>query len=250
MSIRVTCPGCHTRFNVSDKFAGRDGPCPKCKAKIRIPAKNEQVVIHAPQDSMPKDQKGVSLSQPIFRRELVITPVGWTVIVGTIVLLLAAAFLLRWQVADKLQFPVWILGVGSLALALPAVYGGYGVLRDNELGGFVGRELWFRVGVCAALYALLWLAMPLTAYAMSGYYNLTWFVAMAVMIGVGGGVAMAAFDFEYLTGVLHYGMYLGCALLFRWIIGVGIFPGQLSAEAESATTTAWNLMLELVQRHL
>ena len=29
----------HTRFKVSDKFAGQEGPCPKCKAKIKIPAK-------------------------------------------------------------------------------------------------------------------------------------------------------------------------------------------------------------------
>ncbi|MEC8508925.1 MAG: MJ0042-type zinc finger domain-containing protein, partial [Planctomycetota bacterium] len=35
MSIRVTCPGCHARFNVSDQFAGKSGPCPKCKKTIQ-----------------------------------------------------------------------------------------------------------------------------------------------------------------------------------------------------------------------
>ena len=35
MAIDVTCPSCHTRFQVSDKFAGKSGPCPKCKNTIR-----------------------------------------------------------------------------------------------------------------------------------------------------------------------------------------------------------------------
>ena len=38
MSIPVVCPGCRTRFKVSDRFAGQSGACPKCKAKIEVPA--------------------------------------------------------------------------------------------------------------------------------------------------------------------------------------------------------------------
>lgn len=40
MPILVTCPGCKAQFNVSDKFAGKQGPCPKCKAVISIPKGN------------------------------------------------------------------------------------------------------------------------------------------------------------------------------------------------------------------
>ena len=29
MPIRVTCTGCHARFDVSEKFAGKEGPVPK-----------------------------------------------------------------------------------------------------------------------------------------------------------------------------------------------------------------------------
>lgn len=250
MPIRVTCPGCHTRFNVSDKFAGREGPCPKCKANIRIPDKSQEVIIHAPQDTFAKDQKGVSLSKPIFRQEMIITPVGWTAIMGVIALLLGAALILRWQILEKSQFPTWLLALGSLVVAMPAVYGAYGMLRDSELGGFIGRELWLRVGICAALYALLWLAMPLAEYAFSGYYNLTWFAAMAAMIGIGGAVAMSVLDFEYLVGVLHYGMYLGCTLLFRWIMGIGIFPGRLSQPPAEGESTVWLTLMEFAQRHI
>src|SRR6476661_3159539 len=30
MAIAVVCPSCHARFQVQDKFAGKEGPCPKC----------------------------------------------------------------------------------------------------------------------------------------------------------------------------------------------------------------------------
>ena len=30
MAITVTCPGCHKKFVVSEKFAGKSGPCKYC----------------------------------------------------------------------------------------------------------------------------------------------------------------------------------------------------------------------------
>ena len=48
MSIPVICRGCHARFKVSDKFAGKSGACPKCKATINVPTKEEEVKVHAP----------------------------------------------------------------------------------------------------------------------------------------------------------------------------------------------------------
>ena len=51
MPINVTCPGCLKRFSVADKFAGKKGPCPKCKKIITIPKKEDEVVIHAPEHS-------------------------------------------------------------------------------------------------------------------------------------------------------------------------------------------------------
>src|SRR6187401_2984774 len=58
MAIDVTCASCKTRFQVSDKFAGKQGPCPKCKKIITVPTKKDEVVIHVP-ESGPKDSKGV-----------------------------------------------------------------------------------------------------------------------------------------------------------------------------------------------
>ena len=248
MSIRVTCPGCHTRFNVSEKFAGRDGPCPKCRATIRIPDKGQEVVIHAPVDARPKGKPDPLASRPIFRREVVISPLLWTVIFGVVGTLFAVAVLLRWQIADKVHFPLWVLIAGAMVVAIPTVYAGYGVLRDSELGAFMGRDLWIRIAICAGIYAALWLVMPVTAYAVHGYDTMAWLIAMTIMIALGGAVAMSVLDFDYLNGVLHYGMYLGCALLLRWVMGVGIFPGQLQSQTESAARAIWTAAADMVQQ--
>jgi hypothetical protein len=239
MPIRVTCPGCHTRFNVSDRFAGQKGPCPKCKAVIRIPAKSEEVVIHAPPEAGPKDAKGKSVSKPIFRQDLVISPLQWTTILGIVVAIVALALLMRLQYDDPRSFPWIILGIGAVVLAVPVCYAGYGLLRNSELGSYLGQELWMRVATCAVIYAALWLSMPLANYAMNGYGTATWVIACGFMFGIGGLVGMSIFDFDYLMGTLHYGMYFGGSLLLRWMAGIGIFPGQTLLDDAAGTRAAW-----------
>src|SRR5262245_48396622 len=88
MPIPVICPNCHARFSVSEKFAGKEGPCPKCKGKIKVPALDEQVVVHAPEEFAGggKDSKGRPTLKPIARKEAKITPV---MIVGIVAALLA-----------------------------------------------------------------------------------------------------------------------------------------------------------------
>ena len=82
MAIDVTCAACKTRFQVSDKFAGKQGPCPKCKAIITVPSKKDEVVIHVP-ESGPKDSKGVLVLKPLTRKETRLTPVNIGIIVGS-----------------------------------------------------------------------------------------------------------------------------------------------------------------------
>jgi hypothetical protein len=62
MPIPVICPGCSSRFTVSDKFAGLTGPCPKCKKPITIPTKSAgEVTIHEPE---PASGKGATSRMP------------------------------------------------------------------------------------------------------------------------------------------------------------------------------------------
>lgn len=105
MPIDVTCTSCKTRFQVSEKFAGKQGPCPKCKTIITVPSKKDEVVIHAPEMSGPKDSKGVLVLKPLARKETRLTPVNIGIIVGSIVLLLVASLVLRITYAKDLKMP-------------------------------------------------------------------------------------------------------------------------------------------------
>jgi hypothetical protein len=230
MSIRVTCPGCHTRFNVSEKFAGKEGPCPKCKAKIRIPAATEEVVIHEPEIG-PKDRTGRAVLKPISRKDTKLSGVHITLIAALVVAFFAIAGIVRLIIEDKSSISESVLAVAALVLAFPVVYAAYTFLRDQELGSFWGRELWTRVGICSALYAALWAAMPVSEFAFGGKYELgTWLFALGAMLGIGGAVGMLALDFDYIFGLLHYGMYLGCCLIGRWVAGLQVFPGTLDQQ--------------------
>lgn len=242
MAIRVTCAKCHTRFNVSEKFAGKEGPCPKCKTKIRIPAKSEQVVVHEPEMTGPKTTSGESVLKPIRRKEMVLTSVHITMIVCLIVLFLICALVFNFTFPDKQAFPGWILWVSAIVMGPPVCLAGYFMLRDQELGGYVGKELWVRVLACSVIYAILWFAMPLGYFAFSDSYESgSWILALIIMAGGGAAAGMLSFDVDYLMGMVHYGLYLALCILGRFVAGIGILPGWLgqpdATPAENATTT-------------
>ena len=233
MPIRVTCPGCHTRFNVSDKFAGREGPCPKCKKVITVPSKSDEVVVHAP-ESGPKDAKGRSILKPIARKETKISSVQIAIIACTIDGFLVTSLLIG-QFFSAPDIPFWLFPLGALALAVPVCIAGYSFLRDQELDMFVGQELWIRLLGCAAVYALLWFLVPLMNYAFVDLGQTGAFVAIGIMLAGGAGVASLAFDLDYFIGLLHAGLYLGCCLLCRLLTGAGAIPQSGSAAPSRGT---------------
>jgi hypothetical protein len=236
MPIRVTCAKCHTRFDVGEQHAGKEGPCPKCKSLIRIPTLEEQVVIHEPELAGPKDSKGRLVLKPIGRVETNLTAIHWTIIAVTIVGFIALAFFVRMSFESEQDIHTWMLALGALAVAPPTVLAAYSFMRDQELGFFNGRELWLRIGACSVAYALTWLAMPLMEYTFDEYNLLSIGIGVAAMIGAGGALGMLALDFDYLIGCVHYGMYLGCCILMRLIAGMGFLPGtsQLNEQDNSA----------------
>jgi len=151
MPIPVTCPKCHTRFKVSEKFAGQKGPCPKCKEVILVPKLEDEVVISAPVAG-PKDGKGRQILKPIKRKEF--------------------------YVEDKMQMPMWMMVIPMAIVAPLVAYGAYNILKDQEIESFVGQELWLRVLICGAIYALLWAGMPLAKYAFGDRYDTgSWILA-------------------------------------------------------------------------
>jgi hypothetical protein len=227
MTIRVTCTGCHTRFDVSEKFAGKEGPCPKCKQTIRVPSASENVEVHAPQEFGPKSVSGQAVFRPITRKDTSLSPVQLVLIGATVAGFLAVAVLIRMSVAAKDDVAWWVLLAAATALALPAVYAGYAFLRNPDLGSFQGQELWVRIAACCVAYGLTWLAIPLAAYAVGP--EIGTFIGAAIMIAAGAAAAALFLQLDFLVGILHYGLFFGCCLLLRVTAGFSALPAAESS---------------------
>lgn len=250
MPIRVTCTKCYTRFNVSEKFAGREGPCPKCKTKIRVSEKSEEVVIEAPKTDGPVDSTGRAVLDPLRRKETNLSSVQWTLIIGSIVGFLAIALILRFSIEDVSKFPLWLMAVSAIAVAPPLVFIAYTFLRDQELEPYRGGELRSRVGICSIIYPITWLAMPLACFAFNDSYETGSYIAAGIaMIGIGGFTGMFCFELDFLMGAVHYGLYLGVCLFGRFLSGVGLLPvtpEKVPNVGEVVSGLSWESGVELL----
>src|SRR5947209_19819323 len=128
MAIDVTCIKCHTRFQVSEKFAGKSGPCPKCKNIIKIPDKADEVKIHAPDDFGPKSTTGMPVFKPIARTETRLTMPQIALIVGSVLVVLIVAIVIRVQFHGK-HVPTLIPILGSVILGPLLAFATYTFLR-------------------------------------------------------------------------------------------------------------------------
>ncbi|MEM0926018.1 MAG: hypothetical protein AAGJ83_08275, partial [Planctomycetota bacterium] len=152
MPIQVTCRHCLKRFQVSDKFAGKSGPCPNCKKTIEIPKADEQVVIHAPKDDAPTDSTGKSVLKPIRRKETDVTRNGLLITSAAVAFVFLCAIVVRFMNLEGGS----MLGaqiVGLLSLAPPLTWAGYSFLYDQEREPYVGPELRNSVLICSAIFA-------------------------------------------------------------------------------------------------
>jgi hypothetical protein len=227
MAIDVTCTKCHTRFQVSEKFAGKSGPCPKCKATIKVPELTEQVKIHAPEDYGPKTASGQAVFKPIARTEVTLQVPQIAAIVGSVVVVLIAAVVLRVQFPQG-HVPLLIRVLGSVLLGPPLAFAAYTFLRDDELEPYRGTEVLLRSLACGLAYAAIWGAYWLIfAY----WYNWkplptgepNWQIMCAVvpaMVAIGAFAAQASLELELGMGALHYSVYLITTVLLRFIMGM------------------------------
>jgi predicted Zn finger-like uncharacterized protein len=219
MPISVVCPGCKARFAVSDKFAGKKGPCPKCKAVITVPDQPaEDVKIHVPEQfaSGGKDATGRPVLRPITRKDTKLSATNIAAIASAVIVTLAIAFLLR-GVSNKLP----IIAVGLLVVSPPLAVAGYTFLRDDELEPYRARALLIRATLCGLGYAALWSAYPpLVTYGVISGEPWQWLFVAPAFVVVGAGLAFACLDLDFGSAAMHYCFYVVVTLLLRFAIGL------------------------------
>lgn len=221
MPISVVCPGCKKRFTVSDQFAGKKGPCPKCKTIIQVPKKTEEVVVHGPDAFGPKDSSGKATLEPIKRKETKFSPLLAGAIVGLILLVVIVAWVLR--PGEGESAPLILLAIGAVVLGPPLSLGGYTFLRDDELAPFRGIELLVRATACSLVYAATWGFVAIVKfYLFEGAPLEVWqmFFVVPIMAVMGTFAAHLGLEFEVGTSAIHYGLYLLVTIGLRLIMGI------------------------------
>jgi hypothetical protein len=247
MPIQVTCSGCKATFNVSDKYAGRQGPCPKCKAVITIPKleaakKVEEVKIVAPDEVVGggKTAAGRPVLKPIERQDAKLSPVVAGIVVGILVVMfvaawfagpallaprplvlpeersdaaLTSAYSTQWWTAFALR------GVGLAIVGLPIIWAGYLALRDDELEPFRGRSLLVRSLICFFVYTASWgvYAFIPADVASSGY---AWLYLAPPFFIIGFVTAFYCFDFDVTTAAIHYVAFITVTMMLGMTAGL------------------------------
>ncbi len=227
MPIQVTCPKCFKRFQVSDKFAGKSGPCPNCKKQIKVPEKSEEVTIHAPEDDAPKDRTGKSVLKPLEREETDVTRKGMLITGGAVVAAIAVALGFRFSGGA----PIWAAVIGAIFLGPPLVWAAYSFVRDSELEPYKGWELRNRVLILSGILAALWLLYAfipsyLNDLESPNEMSFIWFgIIFCVMLGLGAVASAATFELEVTSGLALAGLYLVTTALLAVASGLTLATG-------------------------
>jgi len=238
MPISVTCPGCLSRFTVSDKYAGKKGPCPKCKKDLIVPDKSQEVVIHAPEVG-PKDSKGVSILKPLKKAEFKLST--REIVVGSVLAVVSIGLAVFARVGFA-EPPVLLSILGVLAMAFPLAWVGYSFFHDDELEEYSGKERLTRVGICAAVFAVTWGAYWLLAYylgnkRLSDVDSVQFAVFLTLMFVAGTLGSVAAMDLDIGQAIMHYAMYFAATFLLAMIAGVQLAEPLSSGTAKSPYPT-------------
>lgn len=231
MPIPVICPGCKTAFQVSEKFAGKKGPCPKCKAVITIPEATPEIVIHAPKPEGPVDSTGRPVFSPILREETKVSQTALFAMAAAVIMVLLVAVVMG--LASPGGPPLQFLIVGAIALAPPLGIAGYALFRDQEMTPYRGTTLWIRVAASSVVYALLWAVyvwlLPWVYPPLDGppYAIYALIVIVPVIMAIGGLTAYVSYDLEFGQAVMHYGLYLAATVILSWLAGVNWLPSDM-----------------------
>lgn len=243
MAIQVTCTGCKTRFKVSEQFAGKKGPCPKCKAVIQIPTKDQEVVIHGSPGAVSVDGGKTgggsrAIPQPIFREDKGVSPLAIGIGVGSFVAIVVATVAMRYVLFEPILnkrgleigwgYPLWAMAMGAFLVGIPTSYYGFRALETADIEKMPVNEALIRSLIASACYAILWCLVWVFKVYVFGYEGQSLplpqvAIYAPAMVLVAGVVAMASFNLDYVKGLLHGGLYVALCVALRLIMGLGPF---------------------------
>ena len=220
MSINVVCPGCYKRFQVSEQFAGKRGPCPNCKTLIDIP--KEEVKIHTPDEfvSGGKTIKGRTILQPLTRlstdlkaKDMVFSVVGLLLVLG--LAMLFPSFGLGLGLLNIIGF------IGLFLIVFPLVYFGQRLLKDgDDLVQSDSVDILRKCAICGGAYAFLWVCFEFLSKYMGadGLFIWVYLVPFALFSMF---VAHVVFDLDFARGLFHYLIFFVPVILLRGLMGLG-----------------------------
>jgi hypothetical protein len=221
MSLHVICPGCLKRFQVSARFAGRQGPCPNCGPILTIP--KESVTMHGADETESEKAKKRKLAlRPISHLDLELDPIrAGRYALGVLGVLLLAFLLGCIPMGTVLRSFLGVLGL--CLVAFPLTLFGYKVIRDQEQIFFLtGEDLYRRAGIVAAGYVILWLGFEvfLTAIPAGAFVSVLYFTAFAVLATL---LVHPLLEMEMWNAFLHCCIFCFAVVLLRFFIGFGWF---------------------------
>jgi hypothetical protein len=222
MAILVVCPGCRKRFQVSDQFAGKTGPCPNCKTEIKIPSLDEDVTIHGPESTVGagRTTHAERSVKPIAFSETKWNPVAAAAVgVAVVVVVLVTVFAGR---AGLFETSFIARAIGLVVITPPLVVAGYWFLRDSEdLDPYRGRVLYLRAAICSLIYVVLWGVFSTVAPQVLTGELWQWLFLAPPFLVVGCLAATFSLDLDFGNGFFHYCFYLLVTVLLQRVGGLG-----------------------------
>ncbi len=206
---------------MSNKFAGKTGPCPNCKNLIMVPFKTGKIAIHTPEQFA---DGGCNTDHQLVLRPIThedanfkpLTAAGIACSAGTII---ACAWLGgKMGIFQDNTFTIW----AGLALISPIlVLAAYSFLYDDELEPYKGRSLYIRAAICGMIYALLWGVFAYVSDIVLTGEVWNWFFIAPSFFAAGAMVAATTLDLEFGNGFFHYSFYILATIILHWAAGMG-----------------------------
>ena len=223
MSIDVICSGCLKRFQVSDEFGGRSGPCPGCKTIIAIPKLEDQVVIEEPEHkagSAGAHTKidGITRRPGFFQRFEII--MLCSLFMAAAIVAVLANVLQGDSIATLTPTTATLFALGLILLSLASSLLGYGVLKNPEIEAFDRHKTILRAAITAAIYFLFatsFIAVSLMLPHSDPSRTMILSIVGIACFSIASFAPMALFELEMTQGALHVAVMICMTSLFCFV---------------------------------